>query len=234
MGIYSFCLDDSEGSATIGGILSDACCYISLCLIFLCVSSIAAHAAPLGPTAIVDMPSTVVSEATSYETSGGLKYISYTKSFLMGNVEAGGIKELTGSDENLIFFGKMRVFPETDIIPMAAVGVTGFGSDVRDPSYYLAISKSLTSFGLTLHGGYFRQGRLKAIPGSSADSSWYGGMEFGLMNTFSLVGEYWKEKVNLGVRMNLGPGLSASAFARDYENNSFDKLDYQISYGVRM
>lgn len=203
-------------------------------VLILALSMTSASAAgPLGPSALIDMPSTAISEATVYDMVGSLKYLSYTKAFLMGNAEAGGIKELSGDNNEFMFYGKMRFLPETDFMPKAALGISGIGGNLRDPSYFVAMSKTLSSLGITLHGGYFRQGKIKNISSSTVDSSWYGGAEFSLMG-FTLIGEYWKEKVNVGVRMNLSDGLSISAISRDYESNQFEDLNYQIFYGVRM
>lgn len=188
-------------------------------------------AAPLGPSGLIEVPTTTISETTSYETIGDLKYLRYSKVFLLNNLEAGGMREMSGADDSFIFYGKMRLLPEAGILPLTAAGIASVGSSSRDPSYFISMSKDLFSLG-RLHFGALRSGKFKALPGSEPATDLFGGLELKVFGIATVIGEYYREKLNLGLRFNLGPGFFVGAYSRDYETNRFTRLDYHLSYGM--
>jgi hypothetical protein len=198
--------------------------------LFFLLNTHSASASPLGPSGLIDLPDTSVFEGTSYDTLGDLKYLRYSKAFIFNNLEGGLIKET--SSDNYLFFGKMRLLPDMGYIPSFVAGIADINSSLRNASYFVAASKDISSLGVKLHLGNMWWGEFKNIPGSSRVSDWYAGAELSLFN-FTLLGEYHREKSNIGVRINLSPGFFVSGFCRGYENNKFDKIDFQVSYGSK-
>ena len=184
-------------------------------------------------------PSGTFSLGLRMEPEGGILggiTVQLTDPFLMG-VSYGGSR-IIGSGEvdwnpRVEFEGRARIFQETLLIPSIALGFTSQGYDgrigdegryrIKSKGFYAVTTKGFNLLGhLGLHGGVN-----KTLEGNDKDFSFFFGMDKGLGESFSVVGEYdlamnddekTSEKIgliNLGVRWNY---MGTLFFEFDFRN----------------
>ena len=131
-----------------------------LFLFFLFVSSVSVCATPNlnGPSGLITMPTAYLGSGISTHAYGGYRFYKYSQVIMSGMVEAGVIQNRTLGDES--YHAKLAIMNE-NLLPAISFGMVDISDDNRESSNYLVMSKNFGLLGLTLHGGYYKAGKIK-------------------------------------------------------------------------
>lgn len=118
--------------------------------------------------------------------------------------------------------GKLVLLCEGRIIPGMTFGVTDVGKKLGDRIYYLAASKNLEDFGLTLTAGVYRDPVDK-------DKITFFGVEKVILPLISVAAERVDDVNTYGIKITPYPGLSLDVAQRDGKEEMYN-LVYTTRY----
>ncbi len=188
---------------------------LALALLILAVPSFAAQSFLGSFSGNIVTPDAVVAPLGTWEVSfhdfidvvGGEDLTSFGVIYgLAENLEV-GLAALDNGDSEIAFSGKLGIVTETSTTPAVLVGVFDIGSTVADDaSFYVALSKNITSLASDVADQPSRPLRLTAGFGSGVFDGFFAGFDWTLTPRLSLMAEYLNEgfegdnDINAGIR----------------------------------
>lgn len=188
---------------------------LALALLILAVPSFAAQSFLGSFSGNIVTPDAVVAPLGTWEVSfhdfidvvGGEDLTSFGVIYgLAENLEV-GLAALDNGDSEIAFSGKLGIVTETSTTPAVLVGVFDIGSTVADDaSFYVALSKNITSLASDVADQPSRPLRLTAGFGSGVFDGFFAGFHWTLTPRLSLMAEYLNEgfegdnDINAGIR----------------------------------
>lgn len=188
---------------------------LALALLILAVPSFAAQSFLGSFSGNIVTPDAVVAPLGTWEVSfhdfidvvAGEDLTSFGVIYgLAENLEV-GLAALDNGDSEIAFSGKLGIVTETSTTPAVLVGVFDIGSTVADDaSFYVALSKNITSLASDVADQPSRPLRLTAGFGSGVFDGFFAGFDWTLTPRLSLMAEYLNEgfegdnDINAGIR----------------------------------
>lgn len=137
-----------------------------------------------------------------------------------------GVSFLNNSSSEVGFSAKYQLLPETASAPAILVGGTVNGIE-EDSSFYLAVSKNITSFASEVADHPSRPLRLTAGFGSGLFDGFFAGLDWTLESKLSLMAEFINEgfdndsQVNAGIRYAATDNIRLDLATIDFKDLAF-------------
>lgn len=199
----------------------------------------------IGPSGLIYAPSAYTSGGVGYYTLSDNK-ITKVNLVFGGALECGVIHNKLMS--NYSFNLKLPVLEEDDYVPQLALGLYNYKNATLGATSYIALSKHIDSFGVTLHAGYKKNGGLKDAAGlfnyktiQAAIDDYNGnagntfiGVEYSFLPMFSIMGEQFEKSVNAGIRFRPLPALTIDYDVLDVKKKKNFKENRVINFNFSL
>lgn len=133
------------------------------------------------------------------------------------------VRHLNGShkDEN-VFNLKVNILEEGDYLPNMVWGVSDFQTELGSKIFYVAGSKTIDAFGVTIHAGVYKD------PVTTHKKEFYG-LEKTILPLVVAAGERIDGKTTAGLKIRPYPGVSVE-YARRLDANDDQASLYRLVY----
>jgi len=176
------------------------------------------------------MGSTNIAMPTGYTTSG-VTYLSdnshsamlYSQLIAGKFVEFSLLRHFNGAekDKSIMNF-KLNILEEGSFIPNVVWGVSDFKESLGSKIFYFAGSKTFDSFGVKLHGGFYKD------PITTDRKEFYG-VEKTIFPLIALIAERVEGKHAIGLKMSPYPGATFE-YSRRLKGADDQQSIYKLSY----
>ena len=173
----------------------------------------------------IEIPYPQVEAGFSYSLMGDTKSFNYNKT-LGSYIEVSVIKSSNPEflNDKIRINAKLRLWRSLGIFPGLCVGIYNLNMNKQDRVLFFSAQTQVYMSGTSFTIGATRDDAGIITP--------FYGVEQSLFGFFSLLGERFRNKTNVGLRIKPLPGLNLDVFVKDWESGKKD-LNYNISLMVR-
>ncbi|MBU1109309.1 MAG: hypothetical protein KKB51_21700 [Candidatus Riflebacteria bacterium] len=174
-------------------------------------------------TAILSMPTAYVRSATNYINDSSHSAFLLSQAMFNGLVELSMLRHLNGADKGKNPMSvKIKLLEEGVISPSIVYGASDIAAALGSKVFYFAASKSIETFGVHLHGGFYKD------PITTRRESFYG-VEKMVFPLVTLSAERSNEVNTFGVKLSPYPGVSLELGQRDAKEELYN-INYFRSF----
>jgi hypothetical protein len=173
----------------------------------------------------IEIPYPQVESGFSYSIIGDTKSYNYNKT--LGSLAEISVIKSSNPDflnDKIRVNAKLRLWRTAGIFPGICVGVYNLNMNKQDRVLFVSAKTDVWLSGTSFVVGATRDDAGIVTP--------FYGVEQSLFGFFSLVGEKFRNKINVGLRIKPMQGLNLDIFVKDWENGK-KKLSYNVSLMVR-
>jgi len=146
-----------------------------------------------------------------------------TQSLMAGFLELDYLRHMNGAEEGKsIMSAKLKILDEGVVLPSVVWGVSDINTQLGSRVFYFAASKAIEAFGLTIHGGFYKD------PSTTKKQEFFG-IEKMIFPLVTVGAERDDNKDTFGIKLSPYPGLSLEFGQRDHEEE-FYNVNYIRSF----
>lgn len=174
-------------------------------------------------TAIFSMPTGYVRSATNYINDDSHSAFMLSQAMFGDLVELSVLRHLNGEfkGENPISV-KIKLLEEAEMLPSIVYGASDLATTLGSKIFYFAASKSIETFGVHLHGGFYKEP-------VTTDRKFFYGVEKMVFPLITLSAERVDEINTFGVKLSPYPGVSLEIGQRDAKEEIYN-INYFRSF----
>ena len=177
-------------------------------------------------SSIISMPTGYLQSQTEYISDDNHSMVQYSQK-IMGLVEGSMLRHLGGEfkDQNILNL-KVNLLTEDKLIPSVVWGVSDVQTKLGSKVFYLAASKNIEMFGVTIHAGAFKD------PVTTKKQPFYG-LEKMVLPLVFVVGEHLDGNNSIGMKLRPYPNVDIEIAQRDFgtdHQRAIYKLRYLIPF----
>lgn len=160
-------------------------------------------------TSIFSMPTGFVRSSSCYINDSGHSAFLLSQSLWENFIELSMLRHLSGieKDKNILNF-KVQILEEDMLIPNLVWGVSDVNTQLGSKLSYFAASKSVETFGVTIHAGIYKDPDLD-------EKEPFFGFEKMVFPLITVGAEHTKDISTFGLKLSPYPGLSLEIAQRD-------------------
>jgi len=153
-------------------------------------------------SANINMPTGYVRSQTEYISDHEDSLGVYSQKLMGRLFEVSALKFLNGKNKDAPIFNlKVNILEEGRLLPNCVWGTADFQNKLGSKIFYLAGSKNIDAFGLTLHGGFLKDP-------VTTKKKYFWGAEKVILPLVVLAGENLEESNAFGIKIRPYPGLN--------------------------
>lgn len=174
-------------------------------------------------TSVFNMPTGFTRSAMCYINDAGHSGALVSQALMGGIMEVSFLRHFNDSEKgkNITNF-KLKVLEEDTLIPSVAWGVSDLNTQLGSKIFYFAASKSIETFGVTIHAGFYKD----PVTTDKKNFFAFEKMVFPLVT----VGAERNDNIDtFGIKLSPYPGLSLEIAQRDRKEEIYN-INYFRSY----
>lgn len=174
-------------------------------------------------TAIFSMPTGYVRSATNYINDDSHSAFMLSQAMFGELVELSILRHLNGEFKGKNPMSvKIKLLEEGKMLPSIVYGASDFTKAIGSKLFYFAASKSIETFGVHLHGGFYKEP-------VTTDRKFFYGVEKMVFPLVTLSAERTDEVNTFGVKLSPYPGVSLELGQRDAKEEIYN-INYFRSF----
>lgn len=172
-------------------------------------------------TTIFTMPTGYTRSAGSYINDAGHSAMMVSQEFMNKFFELSFLRHLNGSEKgkNPISV-KIKMLEEGEMIPSLVWGASDLNTQLGSKIFYFAASKSVETFGVYLHGGFYKDP-------VTTDRKYFYGIEKMVLPLITVGAERNNDIDTFGVKLSPYPGLSLEIAQRDRKEELYNIIYFR-------
>ncbi|MEW6710683.1 MAG: hypothetical protein AB1403_12730 [Candidatus Riflebacteria bacterium] len=174
-------------------------------------------------TSVFSIPTGFTRSAMSYINDSGHSAALFSQSLLSGFIEVSMLRHMNDAEKgkNVTNF-KLKMIEEDTLIPSIVWGVSDVNTQLGSKVFYFAASKSVETFGVTLHAGFYKDP-------VNTDKKAFFAFEKMIFPLVTVGAERIDDVDSYGIKLSPYPGLSLEIGQRE-RKEEFYNLNYYRSY----
>lgn len=174
-------------------------------------------------TSVFNMPTGFTRSAMCYINDAGHSAALISQSLMSNFIEVSMLRHMNGAEDgkNVMNF-KIKALEEDTLIPSIVWGVSDVNTQLGSKIFYFAASKSIETFGVTLHAGFYKD------PVTTDKKAFYA-FEKMVFPLVTIGAERNDDIDTFGIKLSPYPGLSLEIAQRDHKEEIYN-LNYFRSY----
>ncbi|MCK5683813.1 hypothetical protein KAJ27_06815 [bacterium] len=190
--------------------------------LLLCQYNLYSAATIWGLSGAFEAPLPGLGSGYSYSMIGNTKTYNYNQT-LGSFAEMSVIKSSNPDDLNdkIRYNGKFRLMTEGMALPSVALGGYNLNMNSEDRVFFVTCEKNIMTTGTSMFCGMTRD--------SDGNSKMFYGVGQSVFSYFTILGESFQDKMNVGLRITPFQGVHIDVFKMDISNSESDsKINYNI------